>query len=126
MPWVKQYGMLVCLTGVCAAHASAAERIELREDATDARIRGVSVELSVSGKLFPEPGPDKALKLAVDAHFEYGERRLAGTDREAPSLRAIRHYNLAKATIEAGDQTSISTLRKLERLVVAHGQLDGI
>src|SRR5262249_47077410 len=69
---------------------------------------------------------DKALTLAVDARFEYGERRLAGTGREAQSLRAIRHYNLAKATIEAGDQTSISTLRKSQRLVVAQGQVDDL
>jgi hypothetical protein len=126
MSRVNHYGLLVCLTAVCAVHASAAERIVLREEASDARIRSVSVELSVNGKLFPEPGPEKALKLSVDARFEYGERRLAGTGREAPSLRAIRHYDLAKATIEAGDQTSISTLRKSQRLVVAHGQLEGI
>jgi hypothetical protein len=92
----------------------------------DARIRSVSVELNVTGKLFPEPGPEKALKLAVEARFEYAERRLAATGTEAAALRILRHYNLAKATIEAGDQTSISTLRKSQRLVVAHGQPEGI
>src|SRR5262249_56707745 len=100
-----------------AGRAWGPERFELREEPADARVRNVAVELSVNGKLFPEPGPDKAIKLAVEAFFEYGERRLEGTGREVQSLRAIRHYNLAKATIEAGDQTSISTLRKSQRLV---------
>ncbi|MGE5194249.1 MAG: hypothetical protein ACM3U2_17285, partial [Deltaproteobacteria bacterium] len=117
-------GLLVCLAVIPAARLTAAERIELREEAADARIRNVAVELSVNGKLFPEPGPDKALKLAVEARFDYAERRLAGTAREAPSLRAVRHYNRARAVIQAGEQTSNSTLRKSERLIVAHGQLE--
>ena len=125
---LRMNGLVICigLAAGFAGRASAAERFELREEPADARVRYVAVELSVNGKLFPEPGPDKAIKLAVEARFEYGERRLEGTGREAQSLRAIRHYNLAKATIEAGDQTSISTLRKSQRLVVAQGQSEGI
>ncbi len=123
-------GQLAIVVWLVAAHSaprlSAAERIELREQATDTQIRKVAVELTVSGKLFPEPGPDKALKLAVDAHFDYSERRLAGTGREALSLRSIRHYNRARATIEAGEQLSNVGLRKSERLVVAAGQAEGL
>ncbi len=103
-----------------------AERIELREEATDTRIRNVAVELNVSGKIFPEPGPEKALKLAVEAHFDYSERRLAGTGRESLALRSIRHYDRARATIEAGEQISNVTLRNSQRLIIAGGQAEGI
>jgi hypothetical protein len=121
-----RFGLVACVAVLCAAPGIAAERVELREEVADARVRNVAVELNVEGKLFPEPGPDKAIKLAVEARFKYAERRLAGTAREAASLRAVRHYNLAKAVIEAGEQTSNSALRKSQRLIVAHGQLDGI
>ena len=116
----------VWLAGAMNGVLPAAERIELREEAGDARIRKVAVELEVSGKIFPEPGPDKALKLAVEGAFEYTERRLAGTGREAQALRAIRHYDQARASIQAGNQTSSVLLRKSQRLVIAHGELDGI
>ena len=121
-----RFGLLVWLAVHSAARLSAADRIELREEATDTRIRSVAVALSVSGKIFPEPGPDKALKLAVDGRFEYTERRLAGTGREALSLRSIRHYDQARATIEAGEQISNVTLRKSQRLIIAGGQGEGI
>lgn len=119
-------GLLVWLAAQPAAHLAAADRMELREEVSDARIRNVAVELSVSGKIFPEPGPDKALKLAVDARFDYTERRLPGTGREARSLRTIRHYDQARATIQAGDQISNVTLRRSQQLIVAAGQAEGI
>src|SRR5437868_4317802 len=96
----------VWLVGAMNGFLAAAERIDLREEVGDLRIRKVTVELEVSGKIFPEPGPDKALKLAVEGAFEYTERRLPGTGREAEALRAIRHYDQAGAPSRAGDQTS--------------------
>jgi hypothetical protein len=114
---------LACTTG---GLLTAAERIELREDAADSRIRKVEIELAVNGKLFPEPGPEKALKLEVEAAFDYTERRLAGTGRDAQALRGIRHYDLARASIQAGGQTSNVLLRQSVRLLVAQGQLDGV
>jgi hypothetical protein len=119
-------GLVVWLAILHAAVGRAAERVALREDVADGRIRNVTVEMNVDGKLFPEPGPDKSLKLAVEGRFDYAERRLPGTEREAASLRGIRYYKMAKAGIQAGEQTSNSALRKGQRLIVAHGQLDGI
>ena len=78
-------------------------------------------------KLFPEPGPDKALKLAVEAHFDYIERRLAGTGREAlsfpfrPPLRSGRGPRLKPA-----NRSRTSKTAKSERLIVAAGQAEGI
>jgi len=105
--------------------ARAAERAELREDPADLRIRAVTADLNVSGKLFPEPGPDKALKLQVEARFEYAERRLTGTGREAQSLRCVRYYDQARASIQADNQISNRSLRESQRLIVAQGQLEG-
>jgi hypothetical protein len=104
----------------------AADRIELQEETADSRIRSITVDLSVTGKVFPAPGPEKALKLAVEAQFEYMERRLPKAGREAESLRTIRYYDQAHASIQAGGQISNTSLRNSQRLVVAHGQLAGI
>ena len=117
---------LAQLAGFAANRLKAADRIELREETSDARVRSVEVELSVNGKVFPSPGPDKALKLGVEARFEYFERRLPKAGRDAESLRCVRHYIQARASIQAGDQISNTSLRNSLRLVVAQGQLAGI
>ncbi len=123
---VAAIGLVLCLGETTRGRLPAAERVVLREEAADGQIRKITIDLNVNGKLFPEPGPEKALKLVVDARFEYSERRLAGTGREAQSLRAIRHYDQAKTSIQAGDQYSNLALRNSQRLIVAHGQLDGL
>ena len=122
--WIAGLGLLPC--AVPTGRLAAAERIELREETSDVRIRTVAAELSVNGKVFPSPGPEKALKLAVEARFEYFERRLPKAGREGDSLRGIRHYDQARASIQAGDQISNTLLRDSQRLIVAHGQLSGI
>jgi hypothetical protein len=119
-------GFVLALVAMPASRLAAAESVELREESSDVRIRSVEVELSVSGKVFPAPGPDKALKLAVEARFEYFERRLPRAGREAESLRTVRYYEQAGASIQAGEQISNTSLRNSQRLVMAHGQLDGI
>ena len=118
--------LVLVLAALRLPQSAAADRVDLREDPSESRILKVEVELSVSGKIYPEPGPEKALKLAVDAGFDYAERRLAGTGRDSLSLRSVRYYEKARATIEAGGQTSNSLLRKSLRLIVAHGQPEGI
>jgi len=106
--------------------ASAAERFELKEPAGDSRTFKVTVGLDVSGKLHAPPDPKKPLPLTVAAHFEFEERRLAGTGREAQSLRALRNYDQASATIHAGDQESSQLLRSTLSLIVATGKADGM
>lgn len=104
----------------------AADRIELKEHPTDPRVCAVSAKLDVAGKLFPQPGEKNALKLTVAGQFGYAERRLAGTGRDAEAYRAVRRYDEAKVRIEVGDQSSSRLLREMARLIVAHGQRDGI
>lgn len=109
-----------------ASSASAAERAEMKEEATDGRVFKVGVQLSVAGKVYAQPGPDKALKLQAAGQFNYQERRLAGTGRDAESLRTIRYYDKAAAAIQAGDQNSRPELRDSLRLIVAQGQTEGV
>ena len=118
----------------CSVAVTAAEQVALTEESPDGRVFRVSAVLNVSGKVYPEAGPDKALNLAADAKFIYDERRLAGTGREAQTLRSVRHYDQAFATIheqavgaKAGvEQHSRPALREALRLVVATGQSDGV
>lgn len=106
--------------------ALAADRIELKETPPDSRVFAVSAKLDVTGKLFPQPGEKNALKLTVAGQFGYAEKRLAGTGRDAEAYRAIRRYDEAKVRIAVGDQASSRLLRESARLIVAHGQRDGI
>lgn len=105
---------------------SAVERFELKESLDEARTFKVTMGLDVSGKLHAPPDPKKPLPLSVEAHFEFEERRLAGTGREAQSLRSLRNYDQASATIHAGDQESSQLLRNTLSLVVVAGKVDGM
>lgn len=116
------------ILAIAGAGTARAERIELRESPADPRIYDVTASLDVAGKLQTDAGGGKAisLKLNVDAKCAYSERRLAGTGREAQALRAVRHYEKMKSEIQAGEQTSYYQLRPAVRLIVAHGQRDGM
>ncbi|HTI50647.1 MAG TPA: hypothetical protein VL475_06845 [Planctomycetaceae bacterium] len=116
------------------ASAHSAERFELAEKGDDNRIFKVAVALDVSGTVYPEAGADKGLKLAVDGKFAYDERRQAGTGRDAQTLRSVRYYHEAEATIHeqslaakaTAEQLSSFLLRDPLRLIVAGGQADGV
>ncbi len=135
--WSRGAIRLIASSVIVALHAgalSAAEKYDLTEAADDARIFKLTTALEVSGKVYPEAGADKALKLAVEAKFAYGERRLPATGREAHSLRSVRHYEHAEATVHeqavsakpGGEQLSNLALRGTLRLIVAQGQADGV
>lgn len=99
----------------------AAERVALEEDRSQPRIFQLSSHLQVEGQIFPQPGEQSALPLKVDAGFRYRERFLEGAGRQAQSLRAVRFYDQAGASITAGPQVSNIDLRNQTRLIVAHG-----
>ncbi len=109
-----------------ANRLAAAERIELLEETSDVRIRIVEVDLSVGGKLFPRARPRKSLEAGGRGPVRIF--RAAAAQRRSRSRIAAqnRHYEQARASIQAGDQLSNSSLRNSQRLVVAHGQLEGI
>ena len=103
------------------ARASAEERVALEEDRVTPRVFQLSSHLQVEGEIFPQPGAQSALPLKVDAGFRYRERFLEGAGRQAQSLRSIRFYDQAGASITAGPQVSNSDLRNQTRLIVARG-----
>ena len=103
------------------ARSSAEERVALEEDRVTPRVFQLSSHLQVEGEIFPQPGAQSALPLKVDAGFRYRERFLEGAGRQAQSLRSIRFYDQAGASITAGPQVSNSDLRNQTRLIVAQG-----
>lgn len=128
--WFATSTFIVSFAGALPA----VEKFDLTEAADDSRIFKLDTTLEVSGKVYPEPGADKALKLAVEGRFVYDERRLSGTGRESQTLRSVRHYARADATIHeqavnakpGGEQLSNLALRNGLRLIVAQGQADGV
>lgn len=119
--------LIVCLAS-SAGQAFAAGKVDLKEDATDARVFQVTGSLQARGKVYTRAvnGTAEARNLVVDFPFSYLERRLTGIGREAQSLRTIRYYEKAKAQITVGEQITSAQLRDGLRLVVASGQREGI
>lgn len=113
---------------VCSASIAAEGRVDLREDAADPRAFAVSSHLQVDGNMQAAAGGGKAvnLKLKVNAQLGYAERRLSGTGRDAQAFRSLRQYDKVTAEISVGDQLSYPRLRDGVRLMVAHGQREGV
>jgi hypothetical protein len=105
---------------------TAADRVTLDDDPGEPRVYEVSTKLEVAGKIFPQPGAKSALPLKVSAGFRLRERRTEGTGRQAQSLRSIRHYEQAGASITAGNQVSNVSLREDARLILAEGSDTGV
>ena len=63
----------------------AADKLELAEPETDARIKLVRSHVQVSGQLKTAGGGGKTIlqKLNADAQYRFYERRLSGAGREA-------------------------------------------
>lgn len=119
--------LAVCLgLSWTAPRTTAADRVTLEDDPGDPRVYEVATKLEVSGKIFPQPGPKSALPLKVSAGFRLRERRTEGTGRQAQSLRSIRHYEQAGASITAGNQVSNVSLRDEARLILAEGSDTGV
>ena len=130
------HGWVFLVLSVCDATAFAADKIELAESETDARVRLVQSHVQVSGQLQTAAGGGKKipLKLNADAQYRFLERRLSGAGRDAETLRAARVYRFANNDAEvtpadapAGAAPKKSTLKLPEtrHLIVAHGRREG-
>src|SRR5262245_47138943 len=86
--------ILLFVTALCntVSQASAATRLEEAE--TDKRVFNVKWRLEVNGKLETalQGGKAQGHDLSVSAAFDYRERRLSGTGRDAKTLRSLRYY----------------------------------
>lgn len=120
--------LFLCSPILAASSLLAAGKLELKEDTVDPRVFQVSGTMLARGKVYTRAANGSAdpRNLNVDFQFNYLERRLTGIGREAQSLRTVRHYEKAKAQIGVGEQVTYAQLRETMRLVVAHGQREGI
>lgn len=95
---------------------------------TKDRVFRINVSSIVDGQLETSVGEGKAVAhdLDVDAVHNYLERRLPGAGRNAAALRSLRQYEEANATIQVDEQATSTRLRDERRLIVAHGQREGV
>jgi len=122
-----QAASLAVLSLVVLASEPAAA-VVLRESATDKRAFSVRSRLQVEGRIqTTTPGGSSiGLNLHVDAKLSYLERRLPPAGKEAETLRAMRHYGTAQASIDVGGRKTTSRLSDSRKLMVAEGQRSGV
>ncbi len=125
------------LLGLGLRVSVAADRVELAEPESDARVRSVRSHVTVAGELKTATGGGKTipLKLSSDADYRFLERRLSGVGRDAEKLRSARLYRLANSDIEvvATDAPANATqpkrsnirLPETKYLIIAHGRREG-
>ncbi|QDT90578.1 hypothetical protein [Gimesia algae] len=105
-----------------------AESYEFREPVQDARTFNVDSTIRVKGQLETaiKTGQARSLELDVDGKFQYLERRLPGTGRDAEAFRSLRYYEAATATIDVQGQKTYARGSDKHRLIVAEGTLEGL
>ncbi len=112
------------LTSVC----SAAEAYSLEEPVTDVRVRNVSMQVTIGGKVVTSAGGGKTVShdLNTTAAYRFREKRLSGAGRDAEAYRCLREYDQASARTKISDQVSTLTLPARLRVIVAHGKRSGM
>ena len=121
--------------GLCAAwlfaatnQASAADKLELAESATDGRSFKVTIGMDLDGQLQAAVADTKAIamKLTGKAQLSFHERRLSSSGRDAADFRALRVYEVAEFHSQVAERVSDTRLRPNFRQIVAEGQTDGV
>lgn len=95
-----------------------AEKFQLRPNPPHGAIHRVEVQLDVTGelKLNADGKQVQRVPMAVAGRLLYDETLRAGQG----TLRAVRYYRAAEATIRVGDQKTMPRLSGDRRLVVVH------
>lgn len=104
------------------------DEYSLSESVLDGGLHSVKTSLTVKGVLkTPQSGGKYSeLPLDVSAEFDYLERRLSGTGRNARALRSLRYYRKIAAKISVQDRITSARLPDKHRLVVAQGEPEGV
>ena len=120
--------LTLVLSALAVAGQTSIAAVQLRESPEDDRKYSVHCRLKVDGRLQTATPDGKAigLNLGVAATLQYQERRLPSGGQDAESLRSVRHYQVAEASIDIGDRKTKHQLDPKTRLIVAEGQVDGI
>ena len=107
--------------------AAGRENYSLKTKRAPGTLDRVEVVLEVDGDLkVPDPGGGKAPKrppLKAKASLTYEEKTLDSPAKAGQSIRAIRRYEKAEATIQVGEDQLRPTLREERRLIAS--QIDG-
>lgn len=118
----------IVLAAVVPVFADPTTPHTLEEQNDDGRVFQIDSHVVVTGSLETASGGGKSVshKLKVDARQRFLERRLSGTGRDAETLRSLRQYQSARATINVAKQVTSARLRNDRRQVVAQGRREGI
>ena len=106
-----------------ATAASAADTYELREPNAAVAMR-VSSHVEIEGHFLTPSADGKAVKWPVRSvvDYEYVERRIDGTGRDAENLRSLRYYKRAESQTTVGQRQTSQRLGDALRLLVAQGR----
>lgn len=88
----------------------------------------VSATAHIKGKLLTPVAQGSATEWDLDskATYEFVERRLAPTGRDAQAFRSVRDYRKADSSTLVGDHRTQSRLDPRSRLIVADGRTAGV
>lgn len=119
---------LAGMTWLAAATASAADKLELSESATDNRTFQVALRMDLDGQVQAAVGESKAvaMKLTGTAQLAFHERRLSSLGRDAADFRGLRIYERADFHSQVADRVSDTSLRPEFRQIMAEGQTEGL
>lgn len=107
--------------------ARAAEAYSLSEPTTDARIKAVTMQVAIGGKVITSAGGGKELShdLNASAEYRFRERRLTGAGRDAEAYRSLREYERAAVRTTISKQVSSQSLPASVSLIAVQGQRSG-
>jgi len=121
--WMAAMGMLTL-----AGRAHAADAYLLSEPATDTRVRTVTMQVAIGGKVITSAGGGKKLSYDLNASVDYRfrERRLTGAGRDAEAYRCVREYERASVRTTIGKRVSTQSLPPEVALIAVQGQRSGL
>lgn len=129
-PWTST-GMKVLASLVAMSWMSvsqAADAYSLEEPATDVRVRDVTMQVTIDGKIATSAGGGKSVSHDLDAQaaYRFRERRLIGAGRDAEAFRCVREYDQASTRTKISDELSTQSMPARMRVIVSHGQRSGM
>lgn len=125
---LRQPGLGGIALVLIAATAVQAEPVKLAEPFSNQRPYSTQTSISTRGKVYTVKtgGGREELDMSADVEFDFLGRRLPPAGREASAFREARQFIQARLnTTVAGHTTSIE-LAPDRRLIVAHGDREGI
>ncbi len=128
MKTTRSYALLLTAFLLTASSLSA-QQVKLQELLPDNRAFAVKTKVDVSGTFETPVGNNKTKSLSMKstAQFDYLERRLSGSGRDARSFRSIRYFQgQPGATTTVDNRVTAIRLADHLRVIVAEGRREGL